>query len=193
MKDGMWVAITLDNLAQVHLVRGDGDKAEKYLYSSLNHGTPLYTWCEERGKEPGSDQCASDRQHLFTPIAVVRILRDSFAMEEDDGLHFARAWPRHWLMTGRKVGAETLPTHFGSVSYHLQYDAASNRLHGRIVCPDRPELKWIMLHLRLPTELQAIDLTAKSSGRLHEKEKAIRFDNPSGTLSVEVNLIRVAT
>ena len=51
MKDGMWVAISLDNVAEAHLVRNEGDTAIKLLYATLNHGTPLYTWCEERGEE----------------------------------------------------------------------------------------------------------------------------------------------
>ena len=56
MADGMWVAITLDNVAEAHLPRGNGDAAAKYLYATLNHGTPLYTWCEERGQEPGTHE-----------------------------------------------------------------------------------------------------------------------------------------
>ena len=72
LADGMWVAITLDNLAEAHLVRHNGDAAARYLYATLNHATPLVTWCEERGPEPGASKCTGDRQHLWTPVAVVR-------------------------------------------------------------------------------------------------------------------------
>ena len=89
MADGAWVAITLDNVAEVHLARGNGDAAAKYLYSTLNHGTPLYTWCEERGQEPGTAKCSGDRQHLWTPVAVVRALRDMLVLESGDGLNLA--------------------------------------------------------------------------------------------------------
>ena len=41
LANGMWVAITLDNVAEVHLLRGNGDAAARYLYATLNHGTPL--------------------------------------------------------------------------------------------------------------------------------------------------------
>ena len=77
MKDGMWVAITLDNLAEVLLMRNEGDAAARYLYAVLNHGTPLFSWCEERGQEPGAKECSGDRQHLWTPVAVGRFLRDA--------------------------------------------------------------------------------------------------------------------
>ena len=70
LKDGLWVAIALDNLAEVQLYRNEGDDAVKYLYATLNHATPLYSWCEERGQEPVSTTCTGDLQHLWTPLAV---------------------------------------------------------------------------------------------------------------------------
>ncbi len=85
LANGMWVAITLDNVAEAHLPRGNGDAAAQYLYATLNHGTPLYTWCEERGPEPGSSNCTGDRQHLWTPVAVVRAIRDMLVMEKATG------------------------------------------------------------------------------------------------------------
>ena len=89
LADGMWVAITLDNLAEAHLTRHNGDAAARYLYATLNHATPLVTWCEERGPEPGTKKCTGDRQHLWTPVAVVRCLRDCLVMEEGDNLELA--------------------------------------------------------------------------------------------------------
>ncbi len=104
MADGAWVAITLDNIAETHLARGNGDVAVKYLYSTLNHGTPLYTWCEERGQEPGTAKTSGDRQHLWTPVAVVRAIRDMLVMENGDGLNLALGTAREWLASGSPVG-----------------------------------------------------------------------------------------
>ncbi len=53
----------------------------KYFYSTLNHGTPLYNWCEERGQDPGALETSGDRQHLWTPVAAVRCLRDMILLE----------------------------------------------------------------------------------------------------------------
>ena len=125
MADGAWVAITLDNVAEVHLARGNGDAAAQYLYSTLNHGTPLYTWCEERGQEPDTPKCSGDRQHLWTPVAVVRALRDMMVMEKGDGLHLALGTPREWLGSGQPVGMAGACTYFGAVSYQMQYDASA--------------------------------------------------------------------
>ncbi|MDP4184295.1 MAG: hypothetical protein Q8862_03920, partial [Bacteroidota bacterium] len=104
MDDGSWVAITLDNLAEAKLAQGNGDAAVKYLYSTLNHGTPLYTWCEERGQEPNTTKTSGDRQHLWTPVAIVRILRDMFVLEDGKGINLAVGTAREWLASGKMVG-----------------------------------------------------------------------------------------
>ena len=104
MPNGCWVAISLDNLAEAHLARGNGDAAAEYLYATLNHGTPLYTWCEERGVAPGTRETGGDRQHLWTPLAVVRFIRDALVCERGDGLHLAAGASRGWLASGKPVG-----------------------------------------------------------------------------------------
>lgn len=150
MQDGMWVAITLDNLAETHLARGEGDVACEYLYSSLNHGTPLYSWCEERGQEPGTQKIAGDRQHLWTPIAVVRALRDMLVMEDGVGLQLALGIGRSWLMSGQPVGIAHAPTHFGPVSYTMHYDAATSLISGEVHLTAGREPSWLKMHIRLP-------------------------------------------
>ncbi|MCY3018154.1 MAG: hypothetical protein NTW87_03860, partial [Planctomycetota bacterium] len=140
LEKGRWVAITLDNLAEVHLQRGNGDAAARYLYATLNHGTPLYTWCEERGPEPGAKECTGDRQHLWTPVAVVRAIRDSLAMEDGKVLHLARGTARSWL-GGGAVGIKDAPTHFGRVSFEMRFDAAAQRVTGCRPPPASPSPK----------------------------------------------------
>jgi hypothetical protein len=130
LADGMWVAITLDNLAEVHLVRHNGDAAARYLYATLNHATPLVTWCEERGPEPGASKCTGDRQHLWTPVAVVRCLRDCLVMEEGDKLELALGSARHWFAVGGPIRVDRAATHFGPVSYRLQFDKGTSSVHG---------------------------------------------------------------
>jgi hypothetical protein len=142
MKDGMWVAITLDNLAEVLLLRDEGEKAAEYLYSTLNHGTPLYSWCEERGQEPGSKECAGDRQHLWTPVAVARFIRDALVMEDGGVLHLCRGAARQWY---QNLAVEKAPTHFGPVSYVVRTVDAGT-MDATLELPDAP----VVLHLRHP-------------------------------------------
>lgn len=184
MVDGMWVAITLDNLAEVLLQRGDGDAVARYLYAVLNHGTPLYTWCEERGQQPGTNDCAGDRQHLWTPVAVVRMIRDCFLFEEGQALHVGRGLDREWLGMG-PVAIQNAPTHFGRVSFKLYFDREKKRLAGWIQMSASTSLKQLILHLRLPAGCRATALCHSGTGQLTGDERLI-WNNPRGRLAVNL-------
>ncbi len=185
MPEGSWVAITLDNLAEAHLARGNGDAAVEYLYSSLNHGTPLYTWCEERGKEPGSAETSGDRQHLFTPVAVVRAIRDLLVMEQGEGLHLALGASRGWLVTGDALGIEDAPTHFGRVSFEMRYDPAAKRLKAWADFPQESALAWAILHVRLPRGLRVRSLEGSAGATIVLGGEGIRWPAPRGKVTVE--------
>ena len=182
LTNGMWVAITLDNVAEVHLQRGNGDAAARYLYATLNHGTPLYTWCEERGQEAGSAKCTGDRQHLWTPVAVVRALRDMMVMEHGDGLQLALGAPREWLASGKPVGITAAPTHFGSVSYQMRFDATTSRVSGEVTFPDRAPPAWTVLHIHLPDGLQVKSVNSESAASVVSDGSGIRWKTSRGTV-----------
>jgi hypothetical protein len=146
MANGTWPAISLDNLAEAHLLRNEGDASAAYLYSTLNHATPLTTWCEERGLEPQTTKTSGDRHHLWTPLAVVRLLRDTLVMEQAGELHLAIGTARSWLSPGRHVGVERAPTHFGPVTYRIA--ASPDSLRAEVDPPMRTQPKAIILHLR---------------------------------------------
>lgn len=118
-------------LAEAHLATGDGDAEIRYLYSSLNYGTPLYTWCEERGQEPGAKNICGDRQHLWAPVAVLRLLRDALVMEQAERLHLGLG-TRSWLQQGKTVGVRDPPTHFGTVSYHIESDVTHRTIRAEV-------------------------------------------------------------
>ncbi len=185
MADGIWVAIALDNYAQVHLVKDQSDMAVAYLYAVLNHGTPLYAWCEEQGQFPGTHQVAGDMQHLWTPVAVVRYVRDMLVMEEGDKLHLARGIARGWLSSGEPVGIQNASTHFGKISYHVHFDADRSRLVGQIHFPEgRPPVETV-LHCPLPEGMQ---LTKTSVGKLLPDKSGVVFTNGRGIIDFEITV-----
>ena len=188
MKDGMWVAITLDNLAEVLLTRDEGDAAAAYLYATLNHGTPLYSWCEERGQEPGAKDCSGDRQHLWTPIAVARFLRDALAMEDGETLHLARGTARHWLGGGEPIRVQGLATHFGSLAYELRFDRETGTVTGFIELQGA-SAPVVALHLRLPGGLKLTALTlAEAGASLRPDGALIGWRNLSGRARFEATV-----
>ena len=184
MLDGAWVAITLDNLAEAHLLRGDADRAVAYLYSTLNHGTPLYTWCEERGPEPGTRKTSGDRQHLWTPLAVVRFLRDSLVMEQGDSLHLALATARTWLSQGQAVGVRDASTHFGDVSYRIESDVDHGAIRAQVDPPTRRAPRELVLHLRHPgrAPLKALTVNGRPTAITGE---SVRLPASAGRLLIE--------
>ncbi len=180
LADGMWVAIALDNLAETHLLRNEGDAAADLFYATLNHGTPLVTWCEERGPEPGSPTVTGDRQHLWTPVAVVRALRDMLLMEQDGAIHLARGAHRAWLASGGPVGITGAPTHFGKVSYEIRFDPAAKRLTGKAAFPEKGLAVPATLHVRLPEGLRVASLTEMPGATIGAGGTTIEWANPSG-------------
>jgi hypothetical protein len=187
MKEGMWVAITLDNLAEVLLLQDEGDKAVNYLYATLNHGTPLYSWCEERGQEPGTTETTGDRQHLWTPLAVSRFLRDALVMEDGDTLHLARGIDRQWLASGEPVGVEDMPTYFGLLSYELRYDPTTRKITGSIELKKAVPTR-IVLHLRLPGGLKGQSLTAPAGVCLSAGGTLIEWQNLDHRVDFDVRM-----
>jgi hypothetical protein len=188
MKDGMWVAIALDNVAEAHLARDEGDAAMSLLYATLNHGTPLYTWCEERGQEPNTSKTSGDRQHLWTPVAVVRFLRDALVMEEGDHLHLARGIERTWLASGKEVGIQDAATHFGTLTYRFSLDPAKSKLTGVIDFPASKVPYHATLHSRLPENLRVVSVDKGSQASVAGDGTALEWSHPHGTVHFEAQV-----
>jgi hypothetical protein len=183
---GMWVAITLDNVAEAHLALKNGDAAARYLYATLNHATPLVTWCEERGQEPGSSECTGDRQHLWTPVAVVRCLRDCLVLEDGDGLELGLGADREWLASGEPLGICGAPTDFGKVSYRFQYDPSAGRVTGHVTLGTRKAPAWVAVHLRLPQGYELGSITTDQPAETASTPDGFRWLSPTGDLTVSV-------
>jgi hypothetical protein len=188
MVDGAWVAITLDNIAEAHLARGNGDAAATYLYSTLNHGTPLYTWCEERGQEPGTTQCSGDRQHLWTPVAVVRAIRDMLVLENSDGLNLALGTAREWLSSGKPVGISGACTYFGTVSWQMRYDPAESTVTGEATFDKKSSAAWAVLHIRLHDGLKVRSVDSESKTMVLPDGSGLRWNAPRGTLKFRATI-----
>lgn len=193
MPNGLWVAIALDNLAEAHLVRGEGDPAADLLYATLNHATPLYTWCEERGPEPGAKETTGDRQHLWTPVSVVRALRDMLVMEDGATLHLARGTHRAWLAGGEPVGIHAAPTPFGRVSFTMTYDAAAGIVRGQVSFPaqtpsNQKKLERAVLDIRLPGGVQVRAVNPESGAAVSPEGSGVYWETPTAEKSFEAIL-----
>jgi hypothetical protein len=185
---GLWMAISLDNLAEAHLARNEGDEAAALLYATINHGTPLFTWCEERGQEPGAKDISGDRQHLWTPVAVVRAVRDVLVMEDDTVLHLGRGIDRAWLATGEPVGVSNALTHFGATSYELKYDAGKGTVHGAVSLSEQARqdgLSAVAIHVRLPEGARIASVQGNAPVTVSADGATLDWSDPHGQLSFD--------
>ena len=178
----------VEYVAHLRNDRGNGDAAVKYFYSTLNHGTPLYTWCEERGAAPGAANCSGDRQHLWTPVAVVRCLRDMMVLENGDGLELALGTAREWLASGKPVGIAGAPTHFGPIAYQMQYDSAASRVSGKATLANDATAASATLHIRLPNGLRVRSVNPESKATVLLGGSGLRWTNPRGVLAFQAEI-----
>ncbi len=153
MKDGLWVAMALSNLARSYLRMGMTKEAYKYFYPALNHASPLVTWCEERGTEPNSRKISGDKQHLWTPLSVCQYLTEALFFEDDTYVHICAGICPEWLADGKKITVKGYRSHYGKTDFTVQ------NMRGEYVLDIQTERKIekeILLHL--PNEVRKIKM-----------------------------------
>ncbi len=158
MKDGLWVAIALDNISALYLREKLGDEAVKYLYPTVNHASPFVTWCEERGSEAGSERKSGDAQHLWTPLAVCRYIRDALNCNIGSRLCLASGTPRSWLSVGKSIGVKNSRVYNGVINYTVTRESR-DKIHIFLQSDQLCSLGAIEIFLRIPeTGLQIADI-----------------------------------
>ena len=120
-------------------------------------------------------------------MAVVRALRDMLVMEQGEGLRLALGTAREWLASGKPVGIAAAPTHFGSVSYQMQYDPATSQVSGEVKFADNATAAWAVLHVRLPGQ-RVKSVNAESKATVAADGSGIRWDAPRGTMRFQATV-----
>jgi hypothetical protein len=189
MKDGMWVALSLDNFAEAYLYRGESEKAAKLLYATVNHGTPFFTWCEERGQEPGSTKTSGDLQHLWTPVALVRYVREALVLEVGDTLHLALGADPLWINSNKNIGVENAPTPFGNISYTYKYDKTKKVISGKIKFSSNSTHPFtVLLHTGINGKETIVKVNKASKAFIDQNGKSLYWTNPEGEFSFKADI-----
>ncbi|MCL2517036.1 MAG: hypothetical protein FWF15_00605 [Oscillospiraceae bacterium] len=187
MKEGLWVAMALDNLASAYLRMGEYDKASAYLYPVLNHASPFVTWCEERGAEIDTPAKGGDMQHLWTPAAVCQFMRDMMIMERKDCLHIACATPRHWLSEGQKIGVKNASSHYGKLDFvigNTPYDTVLIKLSA-----ERKIETPVEFHIRLPLENYSFEV-ASAECEVNIAGESVTMKSGARELEIVLNVVK---
>jgi hypothetical protein len=199
-KEGLWVAVVLDNLGMVYLARGESDKFARQLYAAVNHASLLDTWPEEHNEKPGTTTVTGDRQHIWTSGAFATGLRSALVFERGRTLCIGLGMPRQWLASGKPIRAAGAPTAFGTTSWELCYHHKDSEIRGSVAVPDTCDASELRVYLRLPDTLR-LRATQLPNGMHIEEEQPVAadapkcpvlvVDQPRGTirLSVPVELV----
>ena len=142
MKDGIWVAMALHNIARAYLRMGRFEMARQYLYPALNHASPFVTWCEERGVEKNTSKTSGDRQHLWTPLAILQYLVDAIFFEDKNSVNIFYGICPEWLQTSA-VDIKNLRTPWGKTDVSLRYIEQQCEF---VIKTERPIEKKIKVH-----------------------------------------------
>lgn len=165
--DGLWVAIALDAMAYVNILSDKADISADYLVSALNHGTPLFTWCEERTEEKGAKKITGDLQHAWTPICITQFVRDMLISDHlfnDDMLHITCAVPRYFYEEGNLIEVKDAPTFWGKISFRIQISEETITFTTDLKAFDKS--KKLCIYLRLPDKNAKVSLASTSGGSL---------------------------
>jgi hypothetical protein len=126
---------------------------------------------------------------LWTPLAVVRYVRDAMVLERGTTLHLAAGTARSWLEPGKSVGINGAPTHFGNVSYRITSDAEKATLRAEITPPTRKAPSAIVLHLRHPSRatLKSVKVNGKPWTDFDPARETVRLPASPVKLHVEAS------
>ncbi|HHT94407.1 MAG TPA: hypothetical protein GXZ71_00695 [Clostridiaceae bacterium] len=177
--DGLWVAIALDAMAYVNILADKADISADYLVAALNHGTPLFTWCEERTEEKGAKRITGDLQHAWTPICVAQFIRDMLVSDylfKDDMLHLTCAVPRYFYKEGNAMNIKEAPAFQGKISFSIEVSKNTVTFTADLCSFDIN--RELCLHLRLPNRNLEVTVQSISGGSavITEQKAVIKPD-----------------
>lgn len=187
MKDGAWVAMTLDALAQTYLKMGKTDEGADLLYSAVNYASPFTTWCEERGAEKNSTDRSGDLQHLWTPLALCEYMRDTLVTERGNCLYIASGTAKEWLKTGCKTGIIDARTYFGKISFLIERSSCNKA--EIYISGELPRLGNMLVFIRLPESGYSLSVTDSEGCRTEVQGEKIYVEPEAAEMHINVDII----
>ena len=162
---GLWPGGAMECPAPVYLRRGEVDPLSRLIYAGLQF-QPRVDVARRACAGHGTSLISGDLQEAWFPVNFCRLFRDCLLYEDDSVLHLAAGVPRFWHRLSKPIGAANAPTHFGKVSYVMQFDAASRRLTGTVRFPEQSLMKQAHLYVRLPDGWKAVSVNADSGAQV---------------------------
>ena len=74
------------------------------------------------------------------------------------------------------------PTHFGPISYQMQYDKAGSSVSGEVQFAENSKAAWTVLHIRLPGGQKVKSVNPESKATVLPDGSGIRWTAPRGAI-----------
>jgi len=122
-----------------------------FLYAHRYHGHTRGSWTAGEVSGITGDSalyCIPAQQTIPLIARWMLVLEDS----DEDRLHLAKAVPRQWVASGKKIGIEQAPTRWGRVSFTLQAKPETGAVVGQVEFAGARVPSEVNFKLRLPVE-----------------------------------------
>jgi hypothetical protein len=168
----------LERHANIHL---EADDAPNFIRSMLNqYAVDIvpgeYTFREHTTGGPPDK--------IYEESCFLERFRNLLVMEESDSLWLARATPRVWLESGKRIAVHHAPTHFGNVSYEIVSDADQGRIRATVALPARSPAAVVRLRLRHPQAAPIRSVTVEGTDWGKFERDIVRLEGLAGTVSI---------
>jgi hypothetical protein len=172
----------LERTANLHLA---GDDAPCFLRTLLN-GYAIDILPNE-GYIFNEHATHGPPDKIFEEAAFLERFRGMLVQEDGPNLWLARATPRAWLESGKKISVRNAPTHFGTVDFEIVSDVSRGRITATLKMPARQPATPVWLRLRHPQSAPIRSVTVNGQDYLDfdPAREAVKLHGLAGNVRVE--------
>lgn len=172
----------LERHANIHLLAGDAPSFIRSIFNqySVDILPGDYTFQEHTTGGPPDKS--------YEESCFLERVRHMLAWEEGDTLWIARATPREWLASGKRIAVTNAPTTFGDLSYSLASDLANSAIHAEVDIPGRCPASRVVVSLRTPTghRMRSVTVNGETSTAFDPARETVTLTGLTGHVMVIV-------
>jgi len=126
---------------------------------------------------------------IFEEAAFLERFRCLLVMESGRQLWLARATPRAWLESGKRISVKHAPTHFGPVDYEIISDADHDKITATVKVPSRNPATEVWLRLRHPRSapIKSVMVNGTDWKAIDPSKEVVNLRDLKDTVTVEVH------
>ena len=171
----------LERTANVHLA---GDDIPAFLRSFLN--CYAIDVVPDQGYVFNEHATRGPPDKIFEEAAFLERFRHLLVGEEGSTLWLARATPRAWLETGKRIAVSNAPSYFGTLAYEIVSDVDHGRINATVVLPSRQAPQSVVLRFRHPkaAPIRGVTVDGREWDSFSPDKETIELKGLNGTVAV---------